>query len=97
MRPLGYPSVTSPVWYNTENYLLILSLNSSEHIGDSLSKLITEGAIRQRSSWRLCLSLARNWQRKKKVFSCFNFITTVTLGLTQSLNLQRNLYGYLSD
>ena len=45
MRPLGYPSVTSPVWYNTENYLLILSLNSSEHIGDSLSKLITEGAI----------------------------------------------------
>ena len=96
MRPLGYPGVAGPVWYNTENYLFILLLNSTEPYRrtfnwDSPSKLITGGSIRQRSSWRLCLSLARNWQRKKKVFICFNFSTTVIMDLKQSLNLLRNL------
>ena len=65
--------------------LFILSLNSSEPYNkefnrDSPSKRVTGGSTRQRSSWRLCLSLARNWQRKKKVFSSFNFSNTVTYG-----------------
>ena len=47
---------------------------------DSSSKLLIEGSIRQRSSWRFCLLLRRNWQRKKKVLNCFDFSTTVTHG-----------------
>ena len=45
--------------------LFILSLNSFDPYSrvfnrDSPSKLITEGSIRKRSSWRLCISLARD-------------------------------------
>ena len=47
---------------------------------DSSSKLLIEGSIRQRSSWRFCLLLRRNWQRKKKGLNCFDFSTTVTHG-----------------
>ena len=33
----------------------------------------------------------KEFASKKKVFSCLNFITTVTLGLKPFLNLQKNL------
>ena len=46
----------------------------------SSSNLVIKGSIRQRLSWRFCLSLRRNWQCKKKVFNCFDFSTTVTHG-----------------
>ena len=46
----------------------------------SSSKLVIEGSIRQRSSWRFYLSVRRNWLCKKKVFDCFDFSTTVTNG-----------------
>ena len=45
---------------------------------DSSSKRIAGRCIRQRLSWRLCLSLARIWQHKKIVFSCFDFNIKVT-------------------
>ena len=52
---------------------------------DSPSKFVTGGSIRQRSTWRSCPSLARKRQPKKKVFSCFNFSTTVWLSFSRSL------------
>ena len=63
--------------------LFILLLNSYEPYSrafnrDFRSKHLTESSIRQRSLSFKCLSLARNWQRKKKVFTCFNFSTAVT-------------------
>ena len=83
--PLARPPVSSALFGIIQRniFLFILSLNSSELYSrtfnrDSLSKLTTGGSIRQWASWRLCLSLARNWQRKKKVLSCFIFSTIVT-------------------
>ena len=63
----------------------------SEPYRDSSSKLIIEGSIRQRSSWRFCLSLSKNWQRKKKVFSCFDFSTIVTHGAYTIFELMTKL------
>ena len=54
---------------------------------DSSSKLIIKRFIRQRSSWRFCLSLRKNWQCKKKVFNCFDFSTTVTHGASTIFEL----------
>ena len=56
---------------------------------DSSSKVLTEESARQRLSWRFCISLTRNWQRKKKIVSIS--APQLRMELTQSLNLWRNL------
>ena len=59
---------------------------------DSSPKVIIEGSVRLKSSWRFCLSLRKIWQRKTEVFNFFDFSTTAQLhiGLNFSCSLLSN-------
>ena len=94
-QKIGYPCASSATPWLSALFgiiwrifsLFILSLNSPESHSrtfkwDSLSKLITGDYVSH------CQGIV---YARKKVFSCFNFVATTTLGLKQSLNLRRNV------
>ena len=86
MRPLDYAGVVVPVWYNRENYLFILSLNSSEPYVEH-SKI--------RHHWRICQATVimetKSFTGKELATQEKSVLLFITMGLKQSLNLRRNL------
>ena len=51
------------------------------------SKLIIKGSIRQRLSWRFCVSPRRNGNIRKKCLIVSISVPQLHMGLTQPLNL----------